>query len=126
MKQCIVIENLNFNTVIGVYDWEQAIRQSLIVNAQLDFDMTLSFFSNDIKDTLNYKAICDDIQTVCHNEKAKLLETLAYKILQKLFDNYPCTAISLSLKKPHAIKETSGVGIFIEISRQEFESLSNA
>lgn len=126
MKQRILIENLSFDTVIGIHDWEQAIRQSLVVNAQLDFDMTPSFFSNDIKDTLDYKAICDDIQSICHHEKAKLLETLAYRILQKLFDSYPCTAISLSLKKPNAIKEVAGVGVLIDISRQEFETLPNA
>lgn len=123
MKQRIIIENLEFKTTIGIYDWEQAISQSLIVNAELEYDMTPSFLSNDIDDAINYKAICEEIQNICHNEKAKLLETLAYKILQKLFNEYPCSFIKLSLKKPHAIKETSGVGVLIEITKQEFENL---
>lgn len=123
MKQRIIIEDLSFKTTIGVYDWEQAILQSLIVNVELECDMSPVFLSNDIHDTINYKTVCDDIQSVCHNEKAKLLETLAFKILQKLFSNYPCSFIKLSLKKPDAIKETAGVGVLIEVTKQEFENL---
>lgn len=125
MKQRIIIDNLSFKTTIGIYDWEQAILQSLVVDVILDCDMSQAFFSNDINDTLNYKAICEDIQNICHQEKAKLLESLAYKILEKLFNTYPCSAIHLSLKKPDAIKEASGVGVIIELTRQEFELLNN-
>lgn len=123
MKQRIIIENLEFDTIIGIYDWEQAIHQPLTVNVVLECDMTPAFFSGSIDDTLNYKAICDDIQNICHNEKAKLLETLAYRIIVHLFNNYPCNHIELSLKKPNAIKEAQGVGVTIELNRQEFETL---
>lgn len=124
MKQKIIIDNLTFDTTIGIYDWEQAINQPLVVNAQLDCNITNAFFSESIDDTLNYQAICTDIETVCHHEKAKLLETLAYKILQKLFSAYPCDAVCLKLTKPNAIKQTSGVGVHIDITRQEFENLT--
>lgn len=125
MKHTIVIENLNFDTTIGIYDWEQAILQPLRVDVRLECDLSKAFFTNNIDDTLNYKAICDDIIFICHEQKAQLLEKLSYAILKQLFERYECHTIYLKLTKSNAIKQTSGVGIELEMTRQEFDTLAN-
>lgn len=120
MKTQILIENLRFLTIVGVYDWEQATPQPLVVNVCLDCDMTKAFVSDCVDDVINYKAVCEEIEAICHHTKAHLLEHLAHKILSHLFGHYPCTHIHLSLKKPSAIKHAQAVGVAVSVYRDEF------
>lgn len=76
--------------------------------------------SDCVDDVVNYKAVCEQIETLCHQTKAHLLEHLAHTILSHLFECYPCTHISLSLKKPSAIKNAQAVGVSVSVYRDEF------
>ncbi len=109
----VFIENLKIDTVIGVYDWERAINQPLVVDIKLYGDMSKSFVSDDVADAINYKSVCEEVEHLCHHTKAKLLESLADKIITHLFAHYPCDKIELKLTKPNAIKKAEGVGVYI-------------
>lgn len=119
MSDVIIIDALKIDTVIGVYDWERAIKQRLIINARLYCDISRSLLVDDLDLTLNYKQICDDIKMVCDNTQAKLLEYLAGQIFLYLFTNYPCHKIELSIIKPHAIMNAK-VGVSFIKNRQDF------
>lgn len=111
--QIVFIEGLKINTVIGVYDWERVIRQLLVVDVKIYHDMSLAFQSDDVKDAINYKTVCEEIEQICHQQKAQLLESLADKILTELFNRYDCTKIELTIKKPNAIKQADSVGVMV-------------
>ncbi|MDO5651918.1 MAG: dihydroneopterin aldolase [Moraxella sp.] len=100
----VFIKDLTIDTMVGVYDWERAIKQRLIIDVELSCDMNAAFISDDVADAINYKSVCEDIERLCHEYQAKLLERLANGIIEYLFEHYPCTKISLSIKKPNAIK----------------------
>lgn len=113
MTDVVLIEGLQINTVIGVYEWERAIHQLLVVDIKLYGDMSQSFISDDVADAINYKTVCEDIERICHETKAKLLESLADKIITYLFEHYACNKIELTIKKPNAIKKAQSVGVMI-------------
>lgn len=109
----VFIQGLQINTFIGVYDWERAIRQKLVISAKIGCDMSQACQSDDVVYAINYKTVCQDIERLCHEIKAKLLEKLAEDICCFILDNYPCQTITLTIEKPNAIKEAQSVGVTI-------------
>ncbi|WP_066802050.1 dihydroneopterin aldolase [Moraxella oblonga] len=113
MKDVVFIKGLKINTHIGVYDWERAIKQALIVDCEMVCDMTMASQTDDVAHAINYKTVCEDIERLCHEIKAKLLEKLAEEICVYLLANYPCQNITLTIHKPNAIKQADSVGVKI-------------
>lgn len=113
MNDIVFIEELQINTLIGVYDWERVIKQSLVIDCQMVCDMTKAGQSDDVADAINYKSVCADIERLCHDIKAKLLEKLAHEICAYLLTHYPCQSVTLTIRKPNAVKEANSVGVKI-------------
>lgn len=117
MSDFVFIQGLKVQTVIGVYDWERAIEQLLVIDAKIGCDISQAAKTDDVAHAVNYKTVCEDIERICHQMKAKLLESLAESICQHILDNYACTSVALTIHKPNAIKQADGVGVSIERSR---------
>lgn len=109
----VFIKGLKVEAVIGVYVWERAITQPILVDITMETDISQAASSDDVKDALNYKAVCDDVSRWCKDIKAKLLEHLAEQLTIKLLAKYPCQKVTLSVAKPTAIKEAETVGVRI-------------
>lgn len=117
MSDFVFIQGLKVETVIGVYDWERAINQLLIIDAKIGCDISEAAKTDDVVYAVNYKTVCEDIERICQQMQAKLLETLAEHICQYILDNYACTYVALTIHKPHAIKQAGSVGVSIERSK---------
>ncbi|WLG14940.1 dihydroneopterin aldolase [Psychrobacter cibarius] len=109
----IFVKGLTVEAVIGVYAWERAITQPLLIDIALETDISRAAISDDVNDALNYKAVCDDVSAWCQAIKAQLLEHLAGQIADKLLAKYSCHKITLSIAKPTAIKQADAVGVQI-------------
>ena len=109
----VFVKGLTVEAVIGVYAWERAVTQPLLIDIALETDISKAAVSDDVKDALNYKAVCDDVSEWCQAIKAQLLEHLAGQIADKLLAKYNCHKIMLSVAKPTAIKEADAVGVQI-------------
>ncbi|USZ14885.1 dihydroneopterin aldolase [Moraxella sp. FZFQ2102] len=113
MSDIVFIEGLQINTLIGVYSWERAIKQQLIIDAEMVCDMTRAIKDDDVAHVINYKTVCEDMERLCHEIQAELLETLADKIADHVLRHYPCSQITLIIHKPNAIKDAKSVGVKI-------------
>ncbi len=109
----VFVKGLKVEAVIGVYEWERAITQPILIDIAFETDVSKAAVSDDVKDALNYKAVCDDVSAWCQEIKAKLLEHLAGQLADKLLSNYNCQKITLSVAKPTAIKQADAVGVQI-------------
>lgn len=113
MSDIVFIKDLQINTLIGVYDWERAIKQQLVISCEMVCDMTKASQTDDVAFAINYKTVCENIERLCHEIKAKLLEKLAEEICHHILTHYPCTQITLTINKPNAIKQADSVGVKI-------------
>src|SRR5690606_7738281 len=52
----VFIEGLEIEALIGIYDWERRIRQTLRFDLEMAFDNRVPAASDDIAHTLDYKA----------------------------------------------------------------------
>lgn len=109
----VFVKGLKVEAVIGVYAWERAITQPLLIDIALETDISRAAASDDVNDALNYKAVCDDVSRLCQEVQAQLLEHLAEKVATMLLTDYACHKVTLSIAKPTAITQADGVGVQI-------------
>jgi len=110
----VFIEGLEIQARIGVYDWEQRIRQSLRFDIELGFDNRIPAASDDIIDTLDYKAISKRLQAYVEKTSFSLVETLAERCAQLILDEFNVLWLRLKLSKPGAVRHAHAVGVIIE------------
>lgn len=113
----VFIEGLEIETVIGVYDWERRIRQPLVLDLELSFDNRRPAASDDIADTLDYKAISKRLVQFVSASSFQLVETLAERCAQIVLDEFDVRRVRLKVSKPGAVRGAKAVGVAIERSR---------
>ena len=57
----ILIKDLLTRGIVGINDWEREKLQDILVNLEIDYDLNQAGLTDDIKDTLNYKALTKSI-----------------------------------------------------------------
>jgi dihydroneopterin aldolase len=110
----VFIEDLRIDAVIGIYDWERRIRQTLSFDLEMAFDNRRPAASDDIADTLNYKAISKRLQSYVEASSFGLVETLAERCVEIVREEFGVTWVRLKLSKPGAVRGASAVGVRIE------------
>ena len=110
----VFIEGLRIDTVIGVYDWEREIRQTLCLDLELGADTTLAAKNDELAHALDYKAISDRLIEFVGGSEYELLETLAERIAELLQSEFGIAWLRLRLAKPGAVPAASNVGVLIE------------
>ena len=110
----IYLRNLKIDTVIGIYDWERRIKQTVILDLEMATDIKKAAKSDDIEDTLDYKAIAKRVISFVEESEYKLVETLAERIAEIIVNEFKVPWVKLSLNKIGAIRGARDVGVIIE------------
>lgn len=110
----IFLSELRVETVIGIFDWERKIKQTVIFDLEMGADIKKAANSDQIDDTLNYKAVSKRVIEYVETSEFQLVETLAEKVAQLVLDEFNVPWIRLKLNKTGAIRGARGVGIIIE------------
>ena len=113
----IFIEALQVETVVGVYDWERRIRQPVVIDLEMGADVASAAASDDVADTLDYKAVSKRVQQFVGESSFFLVETLAERIAALVLDEFPVPWVRVKLNKVGALRGAKGVGIVIERGR---------
>jgi len=110
----VYIRDLKIQTIIGIYDWERNIKQTVRINLDMGFDIKPAAISDNIKDALNYKAVAKRLIAFVEESSFELVETLAEKIAQIVMAEFPVKWLRLDLSKPEAVTGANDVGVIIE------------
>lgn len=119
MTDRIIIQGLHIDAIVGVYDFERENHQRLLVDLVMDSDFSRASQSDELSDTINYAEVAELIGKLTLELRPQLLETLAERICQMLFQRYPVTRIDLTLKKPDILHHADAVGVQVIRQRQE-------
>lgn len=118
----VFIEGLTIETVIGIYEWERRVRQPVVLDVEMAFDNSRPAASDDIRDTLDYKAASKRLVAFVEASSFQLVETLAERCASILRDEFGVAWVRLRLAKPGAVRGARAVGVVIERgSRKTFE-----
>jgi dihydroneopterin aldolase len=113
----IFIHALKTEAIIGIFDWERQVKQTVILDIEISADITKAALSDSIDDTLNYKRIAKRVLAFVEESKFHLVETLAEHIAMLLLEEFGVAWVGLSLSKPGAIRGSRDVGVKLERDR---------
>ena len=96
----VSIRDLQVSTVIGVYDWEREIEQSLTFSVDMAADVAKAAGRDDIRYALDYSAVAHTVKCVVIEGKFQLIETAAERVAQRLVADYGLTWVRVQVVKP--------------------------
>lgn len=115
----IFLEGLTTETIIGIFDWEREIRQTVAVDLEISTDISRAAATDSIHDTLNYKRVAKRVLAFVQESRFKLIETLAERVAALILEEFAVTWVRVTLHKPGAIRHSRDVGVIIERWRQD-------
>ena len=113
----VFIEGLEIEALIGIYDWERRIRQPLVFDIEMAFDNRVPAASDDIADTLDYKAVSKRLIEFVGQSGFGLVETLAERCAGIILEEFGVAHVRLKLSKPGAVRGARAVGVLVERGR---------
>ncbi len=119
MSDTVFIESLSVETIIGAFPWERQVMQTLRLDLALDTDVRSAAASDALTDALDYKAVADHTIQFCRDQRCQLVEALAEALAQSLFERFAVKAVTLTVRKPGAVRDAAAVGVRIHRSRGE-------
>ena len=114
----IFLDELKIDTIIGIWDWERKIRQTVIIDLEMSADIARAAASDSVEDTLNYKSVAKRVQQFVGDSSFQLVETLAERIAGIIRDEFDVAWVRVRVHKPGAIRGSKDVGIDIERGEQ--------
>ncbi|RFF30601.1 dihydroneopterin aldolase [Wenzhouxiangella sediminis] len=114
----VFIKDLDIETVIGIYDWERKIRQTVRLNLEMSSDIARGAATDRIEDALDYKAVAKRLIAFVENSSFQLVETLGERCAEIVLNEFPVEWVRLELDKPGAVRGSKSVGIRIERGRK--------
>ena len=109
----IFLRELKVETIIGVWDWERKIRQTVSIDLEMGANIRRAAKTDSIDDTLNYKAVSKRVQQFVADSEFQLVETMAEKIAEVVLSEFELPWIQVRVSKPGAIRGAKDVGVQI-------------
>ncbi|MDF1780210.1 MAG: dihydroneopterin aldolase [Alcanivoracaceae bacterium] len=110
----VYIRDLKVDTVIGIFDWERRIRQTVSLDLEMATDIRRAAATDHINEALDYKSVGKRLISFIQESEFQLVETLAEKISDIVLNEFGVTWLKLRLSKPGALRGSKDVGIIIE------------
>ncbi len=121
----IFLKELKAEAIIGIFDWERQVRQTVLVDLELSVDVRKAALSDRIEDTLNYKRVAKRVLEYIEQSSFQLVETLAERIAALVLQEFEVRWVKVCLNKPGAIRGSRSVGIMIERHRDTASGRGN-
>ena len=114
MPDTVSIRDLSVAAVIGAYDWEREVEQTLVFNVDMATDVALAAASDQLADAVNYAAVAETIATVVRDGRFQLIETAAERVASRLLADFGLSWVRVDVVKP---RPAEGFAAAITIER---------
>lgn len=116
-QDCIFLTDLRIETVVGIWDWERKIRQTVSIDLEMGADVATAAAHDDIEHTLNYKAVSKRVQSFVGESSFQLVETMAERVAELILTEFDVPWVRVRVNKPGAIRGARDVGVRIYRSK---------
>lgn len=106
----ILIEELELSARVGVPEAERAQPQRLVVSLSLQPRHCFAELGDDLARTVDYAAVCQELQRFVSGRRDKLIETLAHEMAEFLVRRFDLARVELELRK-YILPETRYVAV---------------
>jgi dihydroneopterin aldolase len=115
----IFIHALKTEAIIGIFDWERQVKQTVVLDIEMSADIRKAARSDSIADTLNYKAVAKRVLAFVAASQFHLVETLSEQIAMLILEEFEVASVRIVLSKPGAVRSSRDVGIKLERNRED-------
>lgn len=119
----IFLHGLRVETRIGIFEWEQSIDQPLIIDLDMATDIRLAAHSDDVADTIDYKAVSKRVQQFVRAGGFRLIEGVGEGIATILIEEFGIPWVRVRVNKPGAVRGATDVGLVIERAAEDSTGL---
>lgn len=110
----VFIRALKVDAVIGVYDWEKQVRQPLVFDLEMAWDIRVAAQTDDLIHALDYQAVTEYIETFVREQNFQLLESLLERLAEGLLREFGMPWLKIDVEKPAVVPQARAVGLSIE------------
>jgi dihydroneopterin aldolase len=119
MTDRIFLRDLRTEVIIGIFDWERRVKQTISIDLEIPADVRRAAATDRIEDTVNYKALAKRVLSFVEASECQLVETLAERVALLLLEEFDLDWVRLTLNKPGAIRSSRDVGVALERTRAD-------
>jgi 7,8-dihydroneopterin aldolase/epimerase/oxygenase len=109
----VSLRDLRVSAVIGVYDWEREIEQTLTFAVDMTVDVARAAASDDVADAVDYSAVAATVTRVVADGKFRLIETAVERVAERILADYPVAWARVEVAKP--IAADGGTGAYTAV-----------
>lgn len=113
----VYLRDLRIPTVIGVFEWERRVRQTVALDLDMAADIARAAQSDDLVDALDYKAVAKRLIVFVEESRFQLVETLAERVAQLVLTEFDVAWVRVRVNKTGAVRGARDVGVIIERDR---------
>ncbi len=113
----IRIKNLLVRTIIGFNPEERVNRQDVIINLEIEVDVSMAIKTDHQDGIYNYKEITKTVIAFVSDSKFQLLERLTHEVLELVMQDERVTWVKVEIDKPHALRFSESVSVELEARR---------
>lgn len=110
----IYVRSLKIDCVIGAFEWERRVRQTVVIDLDLAADVARAARTDQLVDTVDYKAIAKRLIEFVRKSEFQLVETLAERIAEIVCREFAVAWIRVRINKKGALRHATDVGVVIE------------
>jgi len=110
----VFIRDLRIDTIIGIYDWERDVRQTVSLDIEMAHDIRKAAETDNIEYALDYKKVSKRLIQFISGSTFMLVETMAEQVAQLILDEFGVPWLRLRVNKLGALRGAASVGIQIE------------
>jgi dihydroneopterin aldolase len=114
----IIFSSIKLDAHIGILEHERLATQPILIDAEIDVDVTQNTDDNDIGTVLDYRLLHDTIVQECTRGHVNLLETLTDQVAKSLLALFAETrSVKVRITKTSAFSDCLGVAIEVLVHR---------
>jgi dihydroneopterin aldolase len=110
----IFINELRLDILIGVYDWERQVPQSVQFDLEIGIPQRRSAHSDHLADTIDYAAVTRRIEASLKENHFGLLERVAEHIAELIEREFGAPWVKVRVTKLAPLKNVKRLGVIIE------------
>jgi dihydroneopterin aldolase len=121
----IFLTALNVECIVGIWDWERRVKQTVIIDVELAADIRKAAATDHIDDTIDYKRVAKRLLSFVGESQYQLVETLTEAIAKVIVTEFGVSWVKVRLNKRGAIRGARDVGIEIERRAEDYAAVSS-
>ena len=110
----IFVSELKIETLIGIYDWEKAVPQTIQLDLEVGLRGEHAAKSGKIGDTIDYSRVVGRIEQLFKQQHFLLLEKAGEAIADTIMTEFKTPWIKVSIAKLAPLRNVKKLGVVIE------------